>query len=129
MKINFELEKYKSLIISGPEGSEKTIAAQQIAKLNGSYAIINEHQAFWSLFGTGNFIPIDGVDTVIVDEIESIKKVIQQMRTLAYCKTIRVNRIGKPVVEIEKPNFIFCTSDKNAIKLCAKDHKFTIIKL
>ena len=114
----------KSLVISGPEGSGKTLLAKQLAGDNHSVTTVRDimSSAFQGWLS-------DSIDVVIVEEstAKRSRAEMYEMDKLIRSETIRCNRKYKKLEVVKTPFFIFTSINKHTLNIDSFEQRFAVI--
>ena len=118
--MDIELKRGKILVISGPQGSGKTILARKIAE---NYGAFRELDAV-SLNDTRELdhAIASGVATIIFDEAPCAKEIVARLKDIVTNPTVTVNRKYQEPVSVATPNFIICTSGDQHFLVVTVEH-------
>jgi adenylate kinase family enzyme len=109
--MNIEIQQGKALVLSGPQGSGKSIKAREIAEKYGKFIEMDLHQ-----FIKSEFLPIDAdTKTVIIDGFPGSAEHIAELKAMIANDEIVIRRKCQEPITVKTPNFIFCTGDANAL--------------
>lgn len=117
----------RTIIISGPQGCGKTVLAQTIAAMAGSYVTVRARDLcdtrYWPWLDT-DAPPA----TVIVDETRPTDLDTILRAGLSTGEELIVEQKHKPNVSVPTPHFIFCTGDQNLINIGVESRRFIVVE-
>lgn len=116
-----------ALIIAGPQGSGKTLKARKIAADHGTFA--ETHAAILGdQFRLGALLTPQPA-SVLVDETPAALFASTAVKSMVSSLTTDVRRRGTAMTKVPTPNFIFCTSDVDAVRAMPADRRFHVVYL
>lgn len=104
--MEIQLTRACSLILSGPQGSGKNLAAERLAEQRGKFVVIQLND----LVDKFRYWMSQEPSTVIVDEPCNLDVCMDTIKRLIAHEEIRVERKGMQPVSMRTPAFIVCTS-------------------
>ena len=118
------LESGKAILITGPEGSGKTIIARALAMAcKSSWAVATEYE-MKNPFDCGNILEVRP-EVLVVDEVSDL----EWAKNLITNDKIEIHRKGKNPEIINAPNFIFVSGSVNPLKLDANNRRFITLEI
>ena len=125
--MEYELKHGQALVITGPHGCGKTTLARKIAARHGTFAEIEAHELS-TRFGLGRALA-EEPNTLIVEGFPDNEETLAEVKAALTGNTILCNLKYQEPRIVKSPNFIFCSSDENALHLDAKDRRSFVVRL
>jgi len=125
--MEYQLGRGCALVLTGPQGCGKTTLARKIAGAHGSYREIDVMELD-SPFRFGSTL-YGEPDTLIVEGAITGEETMLRVKGMLTSDTVIAERKGKEPIEVKSPNFIFCTSDVNPMKIGPDDRRFHVVRL
>ena len=127
LKIQQHIETERPVLITGGQGSGKTLLAREIAQAHGRYALIDASELTAPL--AFSYYTAD-IETIVVEEIDfSSTEQRRAVDELVDSGELTLRQKGKPDTTIPKPNFIFVSGNIAPPNLKAEDRRFFVIPL
>ena len=115
------------LVISGPEGSGKSVLARGLAKGEGSFIEIDARQL--DVPTQRNDLLLNEPKTIIGDGVPKSEEARDWLRSIAANKKVIVTRKGKNDLVVSAPMFIFCVYHLNEVSTFAGCPSISLIDL
>lgn len=125
--MEYELPHGQAMVITGPQGCGKTTLARKIAAQRGTFAEIDAHKL------STPFCLVRALaeepDTLIVEGFPDNEETLAEVKAAITNDTVICHQKYQEPKKVKAPNFIFCSSDENALHLAAQDRRFFIVRL
>jgi hypothetical protein len=123
--MNVELHPYTATVIAARQYFKAQMLVRTLARANGPYTEIDLDEAL-DLFQPWMH---ESIKTVVVYGFTDDQKWRHHLKSMISSPQMQVNRLMKPVMTMNTPNFIFCTGDVDALAMCEMERRFNVVKV
>lgn len=122
--MNHHIPENQALIITGPQGSGKTLLAIEIAKKEGSFTEVTADELDRPN-GLANAAE-GGHDVIICDGLPKRPETLQLLKRWITEPRVRINPKYREPVTVKSPKFIFCTMSYEPLP---SGRRFAVVEL
>lgn len=122
---DIQLTKGQALVLTGPQGCGKTRIAEEIACKAGAYQHVEAGQLANGRYL--NNVLANEYNTLIVEGLPKRAETIFELVEMLACDTVAIKTPYKRMHQVKTPNFIFCSGDKDALKLIKGSRRFRVV--
>lgn len=120
-----KIERGLALVLVGPQGCGKSLLARKLAADAGSFVEIDVDD----LESPFTDYLADEPATCIVDGFPRTHHTRERLKAMISSPTAPLDRKGMPRQFRKAPNFIFCTSDADALRLHPNERLFRVVRM